>query len=192
MKSNIKNLSNEQLQVLLKEGNEHAFNEIYNRFWKVLYTYAFRIYTEEKICEDIVQEVFISLWSKRKNTEITNIEGYLLRAIKYKISNYIRDLKFTSTHTEVLQNLTISNTSEKNLEYQEFEKLVFSEINKLTPKCKIVFKLSRFDQLSNTEISEKLNISIRTVEKHISDALKTLKSSLKTNYIIWFVITMYL
>ena len=192
MKTTLKNTSNQQLQILLKKGSESAFNEIYNRYWKILYAYAFRIYTEEKICEDIVQDVFISLWDKAKTTEITNIEGYLFRAIKYKITSHIRDLKFTSTHIEVLQNIAAPNTSEKNLEYQEFERSVLSEIDKLTPKCKKVFTLSRFEQLSNSEISEKLNISIRTVEKHISDALKELKSSLKINYIIWFVISMFL
>ena len=193
MKNTLKKSTNQQLQSLLKEGNESAFNEIYNRYWKVLYAYAFRIYTDEKVCEDIVQDVFISLWNKAKTTEISNIEGYLFRAIKYKITTYIRDLKFTSSHIEVLQNIAVSSTSsEKNIEYIEFEKRVFSEIDKLTPKCKTVFTLSRFDQLSNSEISEQLNISIRTVEKHISDALKELKSSLKTNYIIWFVISMFL
>lgn len=193
MKNTLKKSTNQQLQSLLKEGNESAFNEIYNRYWKVLYAYAFRIYTDEKVCEDIVQDVFISLWNKAKTTEISNIEGYLFRAIKYKITTYIRDLKFTSSHIEVLQNIAVSSTSsEKNIEYIEFEKRVFSEIDKLTPKCKTVFTLSRFDQLSNSEISEQLNISIRTVEKHISDALKALKSSLKANYIIWFVISMFL
>lgn len=192
MERSLKKASNKQLLLLLKKGNENAFNEIYNRYWNILYAYAFRIYTEEKICEDIIQEIFISLWEKAKTTNITNIEGYLFKAIKYSIATHIRNLKFTSTHNEALQNIAVSNTSEKDLEYQEFEKQVFYEIEKLTPKCKKVFILSRFEQLSNSEISKKLNISIRTVEKHISDALKELKSSLKTHHIIGFVIVMFL
>lgn len=192
MKNNCEKLSNETLQSLLKKGNENAFNEIYNRYWSLLYAYAFRIYTEEKICEDIVQEVFIRLWGKAKITEIKNIEGYLFKAVKNRIATYIRDLKFTHTHIEVLQNISIPISSEKNIEYKEFEKHVFFEIDKLTPKCKKVFILSRFEHLSNTEISKKLNISIRTVEKHISDALKELKSNIQTNHIICFVIAMFL
>ncbi|MFB9055666.1 RNA polymerase sigma-70 factor [Mariniflexile ostreae] len=191
MKKSLKTLSNQHLQTLLKEGSEGAFNEIYNRYWSILYAYAFRIYTEEKICEDIIQEVFIRLWEKGKTTDIINIEGYLFKAIKNKIATHIRDLKFTPAHDHVLQNIAISDTSERNLEYEEFENHVLFEIDKLTPKCKKVFILSRFDQLSNTEISKKLNISIRTVEKHISDALKELKSSLKISYIIGFVMLMF-
>tara|TARA_R110002049_G_scaffold123553_4_gene278774 strand:- start:4182 stop:4760 length:579 start_codon:yes stop_codon:yes gene_type:complete len=192
MERPLKELSNQQLLILLKKGNEGAFNEIYNRYWNILYAYAFRIYTEEKICEDIIQEVFIRLWEKAKTTDITNIEGYLFKAIKYKIATHIRDLKFTNAHTEVLQNIAITNTSEKNLEYKEFEKNILLEIEKLTPKCKRVFTLSRFEQCSNLEISEKLNISIRTVEKHISDALKELKTRIKTHHVIGFVITMFI
>lgn len=192
MKRNYKNLTNLELLSLLKKGNENAFNEIYNRYWSILYTYAFRIYTEEKICEDIVQEVFIKLWERAETVTIDNIEGYLFKAIKYKIATYIRDLKFTSTHLEVLQNIPNSTSSEKNLEYEELEKHLLFEIDKLTPKCKKVFILSRFEQLTNTEISQKLNISVRTVEKHISDALKKLKVNVKTNHIIGFVTAMFL
>ena len=192
MKRNYKDLTNLELLPLLKKGNENAFNEIYNRYWSILYAYAFRIYTEEKICEDIVQEVFIKLWERAGTVTIDNIEGYLFKAIKYKIATYIRDLKFTSTHLEVLQNIPNSTSSEKNLEYEELEKRVLFEIDKLTPKCKKVFMLSRFEQLTNSEISQKLNISVRTVEKHISDALKELKVNIKTNHIIGFVTTMFL
>lgn len=192
MKRALNKLTNQQLQVLLKQGNEDAFNEIYNRYWDVLYAYAYRIYTEDKICEDIIQDVFIRLWEKATLIEIQNIEAYLFKAIKYKIASHIRDLKYTSVHSEALQNITIPTTPENTLEYEEFEKLVFFQIDKLTPKCKKVFVLSRFENLSNSEISQKLKISIRTVEKHISDALKELKLSLKTNHIIGFVITMFL
>ena len=192
MKKNYKNLTNLELLPLLKKGNENAFNEIYNRYWSILYAYAFRIYTEEKICEDIVQEVFIKLWERAETVTIDNIEGYLFKAIKYKIATYIRDLKFTSTHLEVLQNIPNFTSSEKNLEYEELEKRLLFEIDKLTPKCKKVFMLSRFEQLTNIEISKKLNISVRTVEKHISDALKELKVNIKTNHIIGFVTTMFL
>jgi len=128
MKKTLKSLSTQHLLNLLNQGSEPAFNEIYNRYWKILYTYAYRIYTEEKICEDIVQEVFISLWNKSKTTEVLNLEGYLFKAIKYKIASYIRDLKFTSTHIEALENIPVSITAEKNMEYEEFEKRVFLEI----------------------------------------------------------------
>lgn len=192
MKSSFKNSSNEKLQNLLRNGSEDAFNEIYSRFWDRLYCYAYRIFHEENICEDIVQEVFISLWEKATTAEIQNIEGYLFRAIKYRVATHIRDLKFTSIHLDALQNLPLIQSSEKEIEYQEFENNVLLEIEKLSPKCKKVFQLSRFENLSNNEIALKLNISVRTVEKHISDALKILKSSINPTLISFCITTMFL
>ncbi|TXE07928.1 RNA polymerase sigma-70 factor [Gelidibacter salicanalis] len=181
MKINYINLSNETLQKLLNEGDKDVFNEIYKRFWKSLYGYANSLYNEEKICEDIVQEVFMSLWEKYETVELTNIEAYLFRAIKYKISSHIRGLKYISNQLITDQKTPQLESSERNIEYLELETNLLSEIDKLTPKCKNVFLLSRFEYLSNNEIAIKLNISIRTVEKHISDAIKQLKSSLHLN-----------
>lgn len=181
MKNSYLTLSNEALQTRLNKGNEDIFNEIYNRFSKSLYYYACSLYHEEKICEDIVQEVFISLWEKARTVEITNIEAYLFRATKYKVLSYIRGLKLKSNHLDVHQNIPQLESSERNLEYREFEKNILSEIDKLTPKCKKVFLLNRFEHFSNNEIAIKLNISVRTVEKHISDALRKLKSSIHLN-----------
>lgn len=192
MKNNYKNISNEELQSFLREGNEDAFNEIFNRFWDPLYSYAYRIYNEEQICEDIVQEVFISLWEKAKIAEIENIQAYLFRAIKYKVSSHIRNLKFTSIHLDILENLPQLESTEENIEYQEFEQNMLSLIDKLSPKCKKVFLLSRFEYLSNNEIAIKLNISVRTVEKHISDALKQLKNTINPNFISLLITTMFL
>lgn len=178
MKKPKTNLTDDQLQQLLNHGRKDAFEVIFERYWKRLYSYAFRIYAEEEICEDIVQEVFISLWEKSETSRILNLEGYLLRAVKYKIANHIRDLKFTETHLDILQNIPSPQQSENGIEYQEFEEKIFKEIQNLPPRSREVFLLSRFEHLSNIEISMKLNISIRTVETHISTALKHLKAHL--------------
>lgn len=192
MKNYYKNASNEKLQILLKKGNEDAFNEIYSRFWDSLYRYAYRIFNEEPICEDIVQEVFISLWEKSATADIQNIEAYLFRAIKYRVATHIRDLKFTSIHLDILENLPQIESTDSAIEYQEFENNFLQEIDKLSPKCRNVFELSRFENLSNSEIATKLNISIRTVEKHISDAIKTLKNSINFTVISLWVTTIFL
>ncbi len=192
MKPTLSNLPDSHLLNLLKKGKQDAFEVIFDRYWKRLYSYAFRIYAEEKICEDIVQEVFISLWEKASDSHILNLEAYLLRAVKYKIANYIRDLKFNQTHIDALLYIPSPSTTEKPLEYQEFESKIFSEIEKLPPRSKEVFLLSRFEHLSNTEIAEKLNISIRTVETHISMALKQLKSQLDFFQFSLIVVGMFL
>ena len=96
MKTSLLLLSDTELQKKLQRQDQLAFEVLFDRYWKRLYSFAFKIYKEEAICEDIVQEIFISLWEKSINTNIVNLEGYLLRAVKYKVANYIRDLKFDS------------------------------------------------------------------------------------------------
>ena len=192
MKSNLSALLDSELYQLVKEDNKHAFEVIFDRYWKRLFVYAFKIYKDEKICEDIIQEIFISLWEKSIDTNILNLEAYLIRSVKYKISNHIRDLKFTPVHLEILQNMPNIYKSNNFMEYEEFEKEIFNEIKKLPPKCQQVFMLSRFEDYSNPEIAKELDISVRTVEKHISNALKFLKSTIENHHLVIPVIGMFL
>ena len=191
MQAQLTSYTDLELQLLLNKDRDHAFNLIFDKYWKRLYAYAFKIYSDEEICEDIVQEVFVSLWEKPENTPIINLEGYLLRAVKYKAINYLRNLKFKPEHEQILASIAIPAKAERLLEYNEFEAIVESEISKLPPRCKKVFVLSRFEDYTNAEIAKKLNISIRTVEKHISDALKQLKASLSATELSLMVILMF-
>ncbi|SFF27195.1 RNA polymerase sigma factor [Flavobacterium xueshanense] len=175
MKTSLLLLSDTELQKKLQRQDQLAFEVLFDRYWKRLYSFAFKIYKEEAICEDIVQEIFITLWEKSINTNIVNLEGYLLRAVKYKVANYIRDLKFDSGHVEILQNIPHPSKTDKHLVYQEFEAGIFMEIKKLPPRSQEVLILSRLEHYTNIEIAQKLGLSVRTVEKHISDALKLLK-----------------
>jgi len=187
MEKDLLKMPDEELQKLIFEGNDAAFSIIFNRYWKRLYLYAFKIYKDEAVCEDMIQEIFISLWKNASSTVILNLEAYLLRAVKYKIANQIRNLKFDRQHTEILESIPDPNLTLNDLEYVDFEKNINDQINKLTPKCREVFLLSRIDHFSNAEIAAKLNLSIHTVEKHISNALKQLRvNSSSYNYLLFY------
>jgi len=187
MEKDLLKMPDEELQKLIFEGNDAAFSIIFNRYWKRLYLYAFKIYKDEAVCEDMIQEIFISLWKNASSTVILNLEAYLLRAVKYKIANQIRNLKFDRQHTKILESIPDPNLTLNDLEYVDFEKNINDQINKLTPKCREVFLLSRIDHFSNAEIAAKLNLSIHTVEKHISNALKQLRvNSSSYNYLLFY------
>ncbi|MFT5252445.1 MAG: RNA polymerase sigma-70 factor (family 1) [Flavobacteriales bacterium] len=192
MKTTLSNLCDSELQQYVKEGNKQAFEVIFDRYWKRLFAYAFKIFNDEKIAEDIVQEIFISLWEKSNDANILNLEAYLVKSVKYKIANHIRDLKFSPVHIEILHNIPNTFKTEKDLEYKEFEKDIFNEIKKLPPKCQEVFMLSRFEDYSSAEIAEQLDISVRTVEKHISNALKHLKATIGTYHLAVLITGMFL
>jgi len=180
-------MTDEELQKLIFEGNDAAFSIVFNRYWKKLYSYAFKIYKDEAVCDDIVQEIFISLWKNASNTVILNLEAYLFKSVKYKIANQIRNLKFDQQHIEVLETIPDPGLSLNDLEYIDFEKNITAQIDKLTPKCREVFLLSRMDHFTNAEIAAKLNLSIHTVEKHISNALKQLRlNSASYNYLLFY------
>ncbi|WP_282017180.1 RNA polymerase sigma factor [Salegentibacter mishustinae] len=185
-------LSDQQLLAKLRNGSETVFPLIFDRYWKRLYSYAFKIYRDDKVCEDIVQEIFISLWQKASESQILNLEAYLLRSVKYRVANHIRSLKFSSSQEEILESIPYPSNSVLSLEYQEFENEILSKVKQLPPRCREIFVLSRFDNYSNSEIAHKLNISIRTVEKQISNALSYLKTNIEDTYFPLLVTTMLL
>ncbi|UGU17463.1 RNA polymerase sigma-70 factor [Sinomicrobium kalidii] len=185
-------MSDTELLAQLRSGNRVAFEEIFNRYWNRLFAYAYKIYEDEALCEDMVQEIFIRLWERSGELSVSNLEGYLFRAVKYKLANSIRDLKFTVQHTDVLSGLPAMPAVNGQMEYQELEKEVFVLVDQLPHRCKQVFRLSRVDSLTNTEIAEKLDISVRTVETHISNALKYLKVNLNVASLFFITVLFFL
>lgn len=90
------NLTDKDLSRLLYKGKEEAFNAIYEKYWKQLFVYAYKIFEDQIVCEDIVQEVFVKLWERAKSNKIEKLESYLFRAVKFQAMNAIRDLKPTT------------------------------------------------------------------------------------------------
>ncbi len=191
MKATSSNLSDEEIQLRIKNKDSQAFEILFDRFWPRLYSYSMRIYKDDAICKDIVQEIFISFWEKNSKDPILHLEAYFLRAVKYRVANHIRDLKFDSVQIQVLENIPYPLETDRGLTYLDFENKILNEIQKLPPKCRMVFMMSRFETFSNSEIAEKLNISERTVEKHISDAVKFLKISINTSQLTLLVAQMF-
>ncbi|MFL9845650.1 RNA polymerase sigma factor [Flavobacterium rhizosphaerae] len=180
-----------ELNKLIKQGNTHAFEIIYDRYWKRLFSYAYKILDNAEVCEDIVQEIFISLWKNAATATILNLEAYLLQSVKYRIATHIRDFKFQKEHIDVLHTIQVPDTID-DVEYRETERSIIEQIDKLPPRCREIFMMSRFEHYSNTEIAQKLNLSIHTVEKQISNALKHLRSGLNMYNLTIFVIAMFL
>lgn len=178
MKKGFSQITDQELLTLSGSGNTLAFNEIFNRYWKRLFTYAYKVYEDEKLCEDMIQEIFLSLWERRGEVVITNLEAYLFKSVKYRLASNLRNLKFTERHFGVLEELPVLQETDQTIAIGELEEEVCSVIDNLPARCKEVFYLSRFESLNNKEIAERLNISVRTVETHISNALKYLRGHL--------------
>ncbi len=165
----------------LKEGKPEAFEEIYNRYWKKLLQFAILKTDSIEISKEIVQELFINLWERRSELEISNLEYYLFAATKYKIIKELKKKYKTESLSESTENYA-DNLPESSLETDELREKIAESINKLPTKTKEVFVKSRIENLSHKEISEALDVSQKAVEYHISQALKLLRMDLK-NYL---------
>jgi len=174
-------ISDEGLLQMFNNCDEKALALIYEKYWEIMFVAANNIIKDKAICEDLIQDVFVVLWSKRDTIYIKkSIKSYLYTSTVYKVYSYLRKNKNFITEEFLLEynNKSVRLNPEGELIYKELVAHLDAIVETLTPKCKIVYKLSREGQLSHKEIAEKLSISQRTVESHISNALKVIRASL--------------
>ncbi|MCG8696606.1 MAG: RNA polymerase sigma-70 factor [Bacteroidales bacterium] len=155
----------------------NKISKVYSTYYPSLILFALKWVKEEEIAKDLVQSVFINLLEKPGQEEILNYRAYLYKSVKNQCINY---LKKSSGKADELEDSVIKSYGYFNdpMEEAEFESYVFSLINKLPPATQNIFKLNRFEGLSNQEIADKLKISKRTVELQISNALKVLRQKI--------------
>ncbi len=170
-----------ELTSLLKTGDQHAFTEIYKRYWHLLYLHAYKMLDDEEEAKDLVQNLFIALYTKAGQLEIkTNLKAYLYVSVRHKIINLIRQKKvnddFIMMVAEAMDE-TDDHTTQQ-LDERELIKVIDEEIGRLPPRMKEVFEMSRKEFLSNKEIAARLGTSEETVKKQISKSIKVLKDRL--------------
>ena len=179
MPSSKTHLNSCRLMQKVRNSDRKAFRQLYDSLWQSLYARAFTILRDRQLSEDILQEVWIDLWQRRKQIENGNIEAYLFKAVRFKAYNQFRN---SSNRREILESLLAiregahNNNVEEYLYLTDTKEVLLRCIETLPPKCRKVFELSRFEGLKNKEISQQLSISQSTVENHISNALKVLKA----------------
>ena len=173
--------TDEDLIELLQTDSDKAIDLIFRQYYKICHLSAIRIVKDEHIAEDIVQEVFLELWKKRGRHIInTALKAYLRRSVVNRSLNYIRDLKIKFDEEDKIPNISSKEQGAlKGLETDELEVKINEAINKLPERCRVVFTLSRFEDMSYQQIADELHISIKTVENQISKALKLLRVAIK-------------
>ena len=182
--------NDQELTVLLKQGDQLAFTEIYNRYWAEMYYHAFRMLKDEESAKDVVQDIFSNLWSKSGSLhEEIKLSGHLYIAVRNKIFNLIAKNKVRNDYlSSIAAYVTEVANDASLLDEKELLALVEAEIQNLPPKMREIFELSRKENLSHKEIAEKLNISDQTVKKQIQNALKILKPKIRTVEVGFFLL----
>jgi RNA polymerase sigma-70 factor (ECF subfamily) len=166
----------------LKNGEVNSFEIIYDRFANRLYQYTFRRVRNREVTEEIVQEIFVSLWKKRETLEITlSLDAWLFGAAKFSILTYIRSERVRRrylAHFTQFARQYFDNSSEELMDLKDLHENIENTISQLPEKCRTVFRLSRMEHEPIPRIAERMNISQRTVENYLSQALKHLRTSL--------------
>jgi RNA polymerase sigma-70 factor (ECF subfamily) len=150
--------------------------QLYREYWKYLYSSAYRILKDKQACEDIIQDVFINIWNKRDQLQFnTSLKAYLAASVRYEVYRKIRQEKrFEPIAEEMGQFYSQCPTSDA-VEYKEYLQEISRVVQELPEKCREVYMLSRDEQLSHKEISERLSISTKTVRNHLTRALRQLR-----------------
>lgn len=174
-------LSDEKLSILLFKGDSGAFEEIFNRYWLKLYAAAFKRVKSREVAEEIIQDLFTLLWTKRESIQIhTSLAAYLFTSVRYMVFNHIQKEIVRENYKDSFQAASIfcDNSTEETVFLNELIRNIEKEVKYLPPQCRSVFELSRKENKTNREIAEVLGISEKTVEGHLSKAIKQLKVGL--------------
>jgi len=166
----------------LQSGNEEAFEFIFKSYYVKLCNFAYSFLGDKDESEEVVQSTFLLIWEKHESIDIQiSIKSYLYKSVHNSCLNRIKHLKVKSVHRETAKSdeQVFNEDASDNLVSQELQHQIEVAINALPPKCGMVFRLSRFENLSYAEIAEQMGISVKTVENQMIKALKVLRVELK-------------
>ncbi|PTR00025.1 RNA polymerase sigma-70 factor (ECF subfamily) [Mucilaginibacter yixingensis] len=175
-------LSENILVDLLRDDKLGAFKELYKRHWKKLYNAAWKRLRNKELCEEIVQELFTNLWVKRHSLPLINgVSSYLYSSVIHLVIDHYRKELVREKYREAfiaVHGHETDNSTEETILLKDLTDTIEQEISQLPDKCRSVYELSRKQHKTNKEIALYLGISEKTVENHLTKALKRLQLGL--------------
>lgn len=170
--------SDQQLAVLLKEGDRNAFTEIYERYYGLLYVHTRKRLKDLETAKDLVQELFADIWVKRSVFDLSvSVSGYLYRALRNRILNSITHQQVADKYVLSLQGFLDQEpvAADHLVREHQLKYIIEKEIAALPVKMRQVFELSRKANMSHKEIALELDLTEQTVRSHIKNALRILR-----------------
>ena len=172
---------------LIKNGDKQAFKYIFDTYFTALCRFMYLYLGNTQEAEDIASDILASIWENRKKLEIRlTFKAYLFQAAKNRCLNAIRDRKATVSLDDITGQDTPQVNVTDSLETEELNHLIQEAILSLPDKCREVFLKSRTNNLTNQEIAESMDISVKTVEAQITKALKQIRKFLGEQYYYLF------
>ena len=178
----IHGISEKDLIVRLKEGDQTAFKLLFHFYYPGLVIYASQFTADRAEAEEIVQDFFVRLWQKHQHVlSSDSLKNYFFSSIRNSSLNYLKHKKIEANYLKEIYDLSNEHLAyDTNLYIEsELQEKIKNSIDLLPEKCREIFVMSRMRGLKNEEIAVELNLSKRTVETQISNALKVLRVELK-------------
>ena len=171
----------QDILALFRSDDPATVKKLFYQYYPFLCQNIYRIVKDKAVAEDLAQDTFFKFWNKRNELNIkTSIKAYLRRMAINEGLYYLRkNKKFKKEEVSVLAFVPADNDVEEQILHQELSAEISAAIEELPPRCREVFKLSRFEELSYKEIAARLGISVKTVENQMGKALKVLRVALK-------------
>jgi len=167
------------LIALMIRSDHNAFAEIYKRYWKRLFHIASLKLNNPEEAEEVVQNIFVSLWDRREQLNITtSLSAYLAISVKYRIIKVLDKHYNQQKYVKSMTTSILDDSTQQWLEFLDLKDILEKTITELPEKCQLVFRMSRDKHMSQKEIAAELNISEKTVEAHLGKAIKTLRNKL--------------
>ena len=183
--------SDENLFKACVDGDESSFEELYNRYWYKLYAEAFKRLRKAEVAEEIVQDLFTSIWLNRQKIAIHSpVGGYLYTSVRYLVLSYLQKELIRNNYKSYVKGSfkDFDNSTEMIISFNELQEQIESHVRLLPEKCRYIYELSRKEFKTNKEIADLLGISEKTVENQLTKALGRLKIAVKALTVYIFLL----
>jgi RNA polymerase sigma-70 factor, ECF subfamily len=175
-------LSQQEELEILRAGDEAAFEVVFKKYYSRLCNYSYTYLRNSSDAEEVVQSAFLACWEKRLTLDVhTSVKAYLYTMVRNASLNMLKHRKVESGYAQEVI-MTAQRSIEplsQSIHSNELERKISEAVEKLPEQCRMVFKLSRFEELKYAEIAAHLNISVKTVENQIGKALKIMREQLR-------------
>lgn len=176
---------------MLRSGDTAALHEIFVRYHARLYRTVTGLLSDAELAKDIVQEIFIDLWNRRGSADIQVLQPYLIAAVRFKALARLRNGRVQAHHLALMERIQFVNQTEDAINVKELNQSLQAALSELSPRCKEVFELSRFENLTHKQIAGRLGITPKTVEVQIHKALTLLRKKLDKAVVIGMFSLLY-
>lgn len=161
-------------------GNLKTFEMIFNQYYQPLVQYGNTFMKDLNEAEDVVQQVFVSVWEKRESTEIhTSLRALLYKAVHNACLNRIKQLKVRRDYAQSEGASQAEVLASDPVQEKELQQRIEEAVSLLPEQCAKIFRMSRFEQLKYQEIADQLGLSVKTIENQMGKALKLMRENLK-------------